>query len=253
MGILENKVALVTGGGSGIGKAISAELAKEGAAVVVTDIDADSAQATADAIEKAGGRAASMRHDATALDQHLAAVEFAVEKFGALHLAVNNAGIGESPTPLADKDMAEWDKVIALNLTGVAYGCHAQLKQFLTQGGDEDYAIVNMGSIHSIASRKGGISAYTAAKHGVSGLTKSIAADYADQGIRCNAVCPGYIDTPLLKNADDKYREYLAGLHPQGRLGTADEVAKTVAFLLSDGAAFINGSSHLIDGGYTAV
>ncbi|AWB83176.1 SDR family NAD(P)-dependent oxidoreductase [Corynebacterium liangguodongii] len=253
MGSLDHRVALVTGGGSGIGKAIAAELGREGAAVVVTDINAETARESAEAIEAAGGRAASMAHDAESLDQHIAAVEFAVETFGALHLAVNNAGIGEDGKPLAEKDMASWDKVIALNLSGVAYGCHAQLKQFLSQRDGVPCAIVNMGSIHSSVALKGGIPAYTAAKHGVVGLTKAIAADYADRGIRCNAVGPAYIDTPLLTDLRPETRELLVRLHPQGRLGEAEEVAKLAAFLLSDAASFINGSYHLVDGGYTAI
>lgn len=252
MGKFDGRVALVTGGASGIGKAISEELAREGASVVLTDINLEAAEEVATAIEASGGTAAAFQQDASSKEDNEKAVAFAVEKFGALHLAVNNAGIGDA-TPLAEKDLAEWDKVISINLSGVAYGCHYQLKQFLAQDDTTPCAIVNMSSIHGSVARKGGLVAYTAAKHGVVGLTKAIAADYADQGIRCTAVGPAYIDTPLLKNIKDEAREYLKTLHPQGRLGEASEVASLVSFLLSDEASFINGSYHLVDGGYTAV
>lgn len=252
MGKFDGRVALVTGGASGIGKAISEELAREGAKVVLTDINLEAAEKVASDIENAGGTAAAFQQDASSKEDNEKAVAFAVETYGALHLAVNNAGIGDA-TPLAEKDLDEWDKVIGINLSGVAYGCHYQLKQFLAQGCETPCAIVNMSSIHGSVARKGGLVAYTAAKHGVVGLTKAITADYADRNIRCNAVGPAYIDTPLLKNIKDEAREYLKSLHPQGRLGEAAEVAKLVSFLLSDDASFINGSYHLVDGGYTAV
>ena len=200
----------------------------------------------------AGGVAAAFRQDVASKEDNEAAVQFAVDTFGALHLAVNNAGVGDH-TPLADKDLADWDKVIAINLSGVAYGCHYQLKQFLAQGNTEQCAIVNMSSIHGSVGRAGGIEAYTAAKHGVVGLTKSLAADYAATGIRVNCVGPAYIDTPLIQRAQGEARQALVDKHPAGRLGEPEEIAAVVSFLLSDDASFVNGSYHLADGGYTAV
>lgn len=252
MGKFDHRVALVTGAASGIGRAIAKDLAREGARVVLTDINLEAAQDVAAEIETAGGTAKAFKHDTSSRQDNEAAVKFAVDTFGALHLAVNNAGIGDA-TPLAEKDLDEWDRVISINLTGVAYGCHYQLKQFLTQDDTDSCAIVNMASIHGSVARKGGLVAYTAAKHGVVGLTKAIAADYADKGIRCNSVGPAYIDTPLLKNIKDEARDYLKTLHPAGRLGEAEEVAAVVRFLLSNDASFVNGSYHLVDGGYTAI
>ena len=178
MGKFDNKVALVTGGASGIGKAIAERLANEGAKVVVADLNEDAAKEVAAAIEANGGNATAFRQDVASKEDNEAAVQFAVDTYGALHLAVNNAGIGDH-TPLADKDLADWDRVISINLSGVAYGCHYQLKQFLAQANTEQCAIVNMSSIHGSVGRAGGIEGYTAAKHGVVGLTKSLAADYA--------------------------------------------------------------------------
>lgn len=252
MGIFDNRVALVTGAGSGIGKAIAQDLAAHGAKVVASDINLEAVEAVVAEIESRGGTAKAFTQDASSKEDNAAAVAFAVEHFGALHLAVNNAGIGDQ-VPLAEKKLEDWDRLINLNLNGVAYGCHYQLIQMLAQDDEVPCAIVNMSSIHGSVARRGGIAAYAAAKHGVIGLTKSIAADYADKGIRCTSVGPGYIDTPLLEHLGEEKRQELRHRHPQDRLGKPEEVAALVRFLLSDEASFINGSYHLVDGGYTSI
>lgn len=252
MAQFDNKVAIITGGGSGIGEAVSTELAANGAKVVVTDIDIDAALRVVEQITTHGGSAAAFQQDTSIAEQSRAAVEFAVETYGALHLAVNNAGIAGAQAPAGEIDIADWDKVIGINLNGVLYGMRYQIPQML-KAGAEHSAIVNMASVHGmVAAPNNG--AYTAAKHGVVGLTKNAATEYGAQGLRINAVGPGYIHTPLLENAlSAEAREELAAKHPLGRLGTSQEVAHLTSFLLSPDASFITGGYFLIDGGYTIV
>ncbi|QGU04095.1 SDR family NAD(P)-dependent oxidoreductase [Corynebacterium comes] len=246
------KVALVTGAASGLGEGVAKDLAARGAKVVVADINLEGAGKVVSEIEQAGGEAAALKMDSASREDNRKAVEFAVEKFGALHLAVNNAGIGGKANKVGEMDLDDWDRVIAINLSGVAYGNRFQIEQFLKQDDTATCAIVNMASIHGTVAAPGN-SAYTAAKHGVVGLTKNAAAEYGDKGIRLNAVGPGYINTPLLQNLPAEHYDALAAKHSLGRLGETSEVVAMVNFLLSEDASFITGSYHLVDGGYTAV
>lgn len=248
MKMLENKVAIITGAGSGIGKAISLLYAKEGAKIVVSDIDEKHGNEVVSEIKSNGGEAIFVKADTSKPEDNKNLVEQTVKQFGGLHLAVNNAGIGGPIGPTGDYPVDGWDKVISINLSGVFYGLRYQIPAILKSGGG---SIVNMASILAKVGTKGS-AAYVAAKHGVIGLTESAALEYADQNIRINAVGPGYIQTPLLESLDEATMKALVGLHPIGRLGKPEEVAELVLWLNSDKASFVTGAYYNVDGGYLA-
>lgn len=245
----EGQAALVTGAGGGIGRSLALALAREGANVVVTDINEAAAAQTVEQICAVGGQAIACEQDARDPDGAQRVVDAAVERFGGLQLAVNNAGITSAIAPLGGYPLDEWTRAIDTNLNGVFYGLRTQLPAIAESGGG---AVVNMASVLGSVARPNN-PAYVAAKHAVVGLTKVAALDYATQGVRVNAVAPGYIDTPLLAALPGEVRTELVGRHPMGRLGTSDEVVSMVLFLLSGAASFVTGSCHLVDGGYTSV
>ena len=248
MKLLENKVAIITGAGSGIGKAVSLLYAKEGAKIVVSDIREKSGNETVSEIKALGGEAIFVKADTSKPDDNKNVVEQAVKTFGGLHIAVNNAGIGGPISPVGEYPVDGWDKTISINLSGVFYGLRYQIPAMISSGGG---SIVNMASILGKVGTKGS-AAYVAAKHGVIGLTEAAALEYADQKIRINAVGPGYINTPLLEALDDATLKALVRLHPMGRLGNAEEVAELALWLNSDKASFVTGSYYNVDGGYLA-
>lgn len=240
--------AIVSGGGSGIGEATARLLAANGVQVVVSDIDLEAARRVVEAIDAAGGRAVAHAGNTARPGDAQAAVQCALEHFGALHLAFNNAGISGVLRPAGELAENEWQQVIDVNLSGVQRALRAQIPAMLAAGGG---AIVNMSSILGLVG-SATAPAYVAAKHGVTGLTRSAALAYAAQGIRINSIHPGYIDTPLLKVLDEATLAALKGMHAIGRLGQSEEIAHAACFLLSEGASYMCGSALVVDGGYTA-
>ena len=249
MKLLENKVAIVTGAASGIGKAISLLYASEGAKIVVSDIDEKGSNETVAELKAKGSQAIFVKADTSKPDDNKNVVDVAVKEFGALHIAVNNAGVGGPLGVTGEYPIDGWDKVIAINLSGVFYGLRYQIPAILAAGGG---SIVNVASILGKVGAKGS-PAYVAAKHGVIGLTETAALEYANQNIRINSIGPGYIVTPLVTKAlDEAAMKGLIGLHPMGRLGRSEEVAELALWLNSDKASFVTGAYYNVDGGYLA-
>lgn len=249
MGILDNKVALVTGAGSGIGLAVAHSYAKEGAKVIVSDINEEHGNKVVEDIKANGGEASFVKADTSKPEEVEAMVKKTVEIYGRLDIACNNAGIGGEQTLTGDYSLESWRKVLSVNLDGVFYGCKYELEQMVKNGGG---VIVNMASIHGTVAAPLS-SAYTTAKHAVVGLTKNIGAEYGQKNIRCNAVGPAYIETPFLESASGEMKDALIAKHPMGRLGKPEEVAELVLFLSSEKSSFMTGAYYLVDGGYTAV
>lgn len=246
---LENKVAIITGSGSGIGKAAALLFAKEGAKVVVSDIHEENGNEVVAEIQKNGGEAFFIKADASKPEDNEALVKGTLEKYGKLDIAVNNAGIGGPLAATGEYPIDGWQKVIGINLSGVFYGMHFQLPAMAKNGGG---SIVNIASILGMAGTRNS-PAYVAAKHGVVGLTKATALEYASKNIRVNSIGPGYIKTPLLTDAlDEETMNMLVGLHPIGRLGESEEVAELILWLASQKSSFVTGSYYPVDGGYLA-
>jgi len=250
MKLLSNKVAIVTGAGSGIGRQVAYAYAREGAHVVVSDINEKGGHESVDTIVKQGGDALFIKADVSDPSDNERLVQNTIERYGALHIACNNAGIGGSPALTGEYPLDGWNTVIGTNLSGVFYGMRYQLPAMLKSGNG---AIVNVSSILGQVAFATA-SAYVAAKHGVVGLSKNAAVEYADKNIRVNAVGPAFIKTPLLdKHLDEATLTYLATKHPMNRLGEPEEVAELILWLSSDKASFVTGSYYAIDGGYLAV
>jgi NAD(P)-dependent dehydrogenase (short-subunit alcohol dehydrogenase family) len=248
MKLLEKKVAIITGAGSGIGKATAELFAKEGAKVIVSDINESNGKSAVDEIKKKGGEAFFVKADSSKPEDNEALVKQTIERYGALDIAVNNAGIGGPLGETGKYPIDGWQKVIDINLSGVFYGLRYQIPAMLEKGG----SIVNIASILGSAGTKFS-PAYVAAKHGVVGLTKAAALEYADKNIRINSVGPGYIKTPLVENSlDADALKALVGLHPIGRLGESQEIAELILWLASSKSSFVTGGYYPADGGYLA-
>lgn len=251
MKTLENKVAIITGAGSGIGEFTAKLFAAEGAKVVVSDISEPNGKRVADEIKKSGGEAIFVKADTSKAADHENLVKETLKAYGKLNIAVNNAGIGGPAAPTGEYPLDGWQKVIDINLTGVFYGMRYQLPEMVKAGSG---SVVNIASILGQAGFENS-GAYVASKHGVVGLTKSAGAEYAKKNVRVNSIGPGFIYTGLV-NEQTMGKEAISFLeqkHPIGRLGKSQEVAELALFLASDKASFITASYYPVDGGYLAV
>ena len=248
MKILENKVALVTGGTSGIGKATALTFGKAGAKVVFSGRREKEGEDTANLIRQSGAECLFVRSDVSSEAEVKALIQKTVEYYGRLDCAFNNAGIDPPTKPLHEQSVEDFDKLMAINVRGLFLCMKYEIQQMLTQGVG---VVVNNSSMGGLIAFPG-MSPYIASKHAVMGLTRSAALDYAKQGIRINAVNPGIIATDMMDRLADGNPEQMASIVPMGRLGQAEEIAATVVFLCSDAASYITGQPIVIDGGYTA-
>jgi NAD(P)-dependent dehydrogenase (short-subunit alcohol dehydrogenase family) len=247
---LTGKVIMATGAASGIGRAACLIFAREGARVLVTDRDPAGGAETVDLIRRAGGAAEFLATDVADQDQVEAAVAFAVATWGRLDGAFNNAGVPEAFTPLLEATDETFDRIMAVNVRGVWLCLRAQVRQMRSQGGGG--SIVNTASVAGLKGA-GLMAIYSASKHAVIGLTKSAALEFARTGPRVNALCPGVVETPMMRTvaADDRARRAFLAAQPGGRFGTPEEIGEAAAWLLSDAAAFVTGVAMAVDGGMT--
>jgi NAD(P)-dependent dehydrogenase (short-subunit alcohol dehydrogenase family) len=249
---LEGKVALITGGASGMGKIASALFAREGAKVVLTDVADEAGEVAAGEIRREGGEAEYVRADVSKESDAKAMVDAAVERFGGLHILYNNAGVMPPEDGSVDAlDERVWDLTFAVNVKGVAFGCKYGVPALIASGGG---SIVNVASFVAWMGAATSQTAYTSSKGAVLAMTREIAVEYARRGVRCNALCPGPVETPLLmKLLSDEAKRRRRFVHiPMGRLGRAEELANAALFLASDDSSFMTGASLIVDGGITA-
>lgn len=247
---LDDAVAVVTGGAGGIGSETAHQLADAGASVVVADVDESGAAETADSICSAGGEATAVGADVTDPAAVEAMVATAVDTYGSLDVAVNNAAVVGERAPVGEYQESEWARVIDVNLSGVWRCCKHELPAIAADGGG---AVVNVSSVLGRAGYRFA-SAYVAAKHGVVGLTRTAAQEYADDGVRVNAICPGFTETSMLEEsgvrANERTESHVRGLHPVGRFGTPAEIAAAITWLCDPAASFVTGVALPVDGGY---